>query len=85
MLYNQHKNKEKVYWIVFDKTPGVFPPYISSASLGPGRGNKGNNKLVLQLARNGCSNIGVLITAGNLKVTEISSGQAVASVNYFII
>lgn len=59
--------------------PGVFPPYKSSGSLGPGRGNRGNNKLVLQLALRGCSTIGVLITAGNLNVTEISSGQLVAS------
>lgn len=59
--------------------PGVFPPYISSGSLGPGLGNIGNNKLVLQLALSGCSSIGVLITAGNLRLTLISLGHSVAS------
>lgn len=59
--------------------PGILPPYISLGSLGPGIGNSGNNRLVLQLILNGCSNIGVLITAGNLNVTLISSGHSVAS------
>lgn len=54
---------------------------MSSGSRGPGRGNNGNNKFVLQLALKGCSTIGVLITAGNLRVTTISSGHFVASTN----
>lgn len=65
--------------IMLNNIPGVFPPYISAGSLGPGRGNNGKSKLVRQLALRGCSTIGVLITAGNLSVTTMLSGHFSAS------
>lgn len=52
---------------------------MSSGALGPGSGNNGNSRFVLQLNLRGWSYMGVLITAGNLSVTSILSGHFVAS------